>query len=399
VKNERVLIVGGGIAGPALAIELSRRGFRPTVVERSAAPRDGGYKVDVRGVAIDVLDRMGVLEAARARDCGVREVAVIGEGLEEQAAFDANYFFGRGARDIEVLRGDLGKLLRDACSGVEIVFGRHPVNLVDNGERVEVELDSGERRVFDLVIGCDGLHSTVRRQLFGGAGLKEMNHGVCVFTTKNDFGLTRREWMYMRSGRLLNLYAVSGQATCWVLLIFRGLPSPPPTDAVDQHALVERVFAADGPEVKAIVARGLTATDWFFDTMAQVHIPAWSKGRVALLGDACACASPASGQGTSLALVGAHVLAQELERSQGEHQRAFEDYERRMRPFVDVNQALGRELLAEMTPQGAWQDWTRRTLMRALPYMPWRNCVFRQMNEKIARAANAIALASDGDRQ
>jgi 2-polyprenyl-6-methoxyphenol hydroxylase-like FAD-dependent oxidoreductase len=93
VKNERVLIVGGGIAGPALAIELSRRGFRPTVVERSAAPRDGGYKVDVRGVAIDVLDRMGVLEAARARDCGVREVAVIGEGLEEQAAFDANYFF------------------------------------------------------------------------------------------------------------------------------------------------------------------------------------------------------------------------------------------------------------------------------------------------------------------
>jgi 2-polyprenyl-6-methoxyphenol hydroxylase-like FAD-dependent oxidoreductase len=135
--ERRVLIVGGGIAGPALALCLAKQGIRSVVVEKDKAPRDGGYKVDVRGVALEVLDQLGLYADAKNANCNVEKVAIVNGELREVAAFDANYFFGRAPRDLEVMRGDLSRLLRErADTNVEFRFGERVTSWIEHDDDI-----------------------------------------------------------------------------------------------------------------------------------------------------------------------------------------------------------------------------------------------------------------------
>lgn len=385
-----VLIVGGGVAGPALALCLAKRGVRSVIVEKAAAPRDAGYKVDVRGVAIDVLDQLELYAEAKRANCNVGEVAIIDRALREVAVFDANYFFGRAPRDLELMRGDLSRLLRErAGDQVEVRFGQHVTGWIEHDDGIEVMFDAGRSERFAMLVGADGLHSEIRDKLFGAPAFDDMGHVLAVFTTDNSFGLERREWMTVAKGRMANVYAVAGQARCWTLLICKrreraALPDTPNA----QKAFMAGFFAYDSQEVRALVERMHGGGDWFFDTMAQVRLPSWSRGRSVLLGDAGYCPSPASGQGTSLALVGASVLAEEIARAE-RLPTAFAAYERRLRPFVERNQALGRSLL-DMTPSSDLAAWMRLNVVRLLPYMPSRNWMLKKMNQEIQQAATSF---------
>ena len=168
MTNREVLISGAGLAGPALAFWLQRNGFRPTVVERAPALRTGGYKVDVRGAAVEVLKRMGLFETVKAAETGMRHITYVSRTGKPIAVLDADLLMGRRNDDLELMRTDLTRILYDATAATtEYVFGDAIASLHDSGDGVDVTFDSGAQRRFDLVIGADGLHSATRRKVLG----------------------------------------------------------------------------------------------------------------------------------------------------------------------------------------------------------------------------------------
>jgi 2-polyprenyl-6-methoxyphenol hydroxylase-like FAD-dependent oxidoreductase len=341
-----VLISGAGVGGPALAYWLHRNGFRPTVVERAPALRPGGQAVDVRGKALNVVERMGLLPELQGMRTRMKGMSMVDEsGAELMRSTEMALSSGRlDSDDVEVLREDLGGLLfAHTQRDVEYLFDDSVTALSESDAGVRIAFERSAPRTFDLVIGADGLHSTVRRLAFGGSYLHHLGAYVGVFTAPNFLDLD--EWqVWMRAeGVGYGIYSARGNTEMRVNL---GFESPPIAydrrDLDAQRKLLEDRLGHVGWETPRLLDAMWKAPDFYFDAMAQIRMPSWSVGRVALLGDAGYCPSPLSGQGTSLALVGAYVLADALARADG-HRAAFAEYERRMRHFVSLNQALATE--------------------------------------------------------
>src|ERR1700755_3421920 len=213
MTTNEVLISGAGVAAPALAYWLTEQGLRATVVERAPSLREGGYKVDVRGAATEVLKRMGVYEAARALDTGMREITYVRRDGRPIARMDANLLMGRRGDDIEIMRTDLSRVLHDATADdVEYVFGDSITALDDTGDGVDVTFASGRQRRFALVIGADGLHSATRRMVLGEVPLTYLGAYISIFSVPADLGVDREEVMYFEPGRLVFVYRM-GAAT------------------------------------------------------------------------------------------------------------------------------------------------------------------------------------------
>ncbi|WP_084962068.1 FAD-dependent monooxygenase [Thermoactinospora rubra] len=341
-----VLISGAGVAGPALAFFLRRHGFTVTVVERGPAIRPGGQAIDVRGVALTVADRLGILAGLRLRRTTMKGMNMVdGSGAELWRSTEMALSSGRlDTDDVEVLREDLVRLVYDRTrDDVEYLFGDSVASLAQDGRGVRVAFERSAPRDFDLVVGADGLHSAVRRLAFGPEErfVRHLGQYVAVYSMENLFGL--EDWQkWFTDGPVGGVvYPVRGNAELRVTI---GFESPQPIaydyrDVEAQKRLVAEHCARTGWEVPRLLEAMWRAPDFYFDSMAQVRMDAWTSGRVTLLGDAGYCASPLSGQGTSLALVGAYVLAAELAAAD-DVEGGLAAYERRMRPFAEANQAI-----------------------------------------------------------
>ncbi|MEU8356037.1 FAD-dependent monooxygenase [Nonomuraea sp. NPDC048882] len=347
VKGPRVLVAGASIAGPALAHWLRRRGAEVTVVERAPELRPGGQAVDARGVAKEVIERMGLdaaVRAARTDTAGAYIVDADGNVLETHRADDHG---GDGfIADIEILRGDLSRVLYDDTrDGVEYVFGDRIAKLGQDADGVDVVFAGGDRRRFDLVVGADGLHSQLREMVFGPREhfVRHLGLVLAFFSVPNEFGVDR--WMidHQEAGRSAGLRPVPDPTRAMAMFSFpaAGFDVDHRDVAAHKRLLRERMDGF-GWLTRRILAHVDDTPDFYLDQVAQVVMDRWSSGRVGLLGDAAFSASPMSGAGTGLALVGAYLLAGELAAAGWDPEAGFAGYEARMRSYVEANQEMGR---------------------------------------------------------
>ncbi|MEV0296815.1 FAD-dependent monooxygenase [Nocardia sp. NPDC050710] len=326
---------------------MRRRGAEVTVVERAPELRPGGQAVDARGVAKEVILRMGLdaaVRAARTETAGAYTVDVDGNVLETYRADDDG---GDGfISEIEILRGDLSRVLHDETrDSVEYVFGDRIAELTQDADGVDVAFTGGDRRRFDLVVGADGLHSALRAMVFGPRErfVRHLGHVLAFYSVPNEFGLDRWLIDYQESGRSAGLRPIQDTTRAMAMFSF---PSADldidHRDVAAQKRLLRDRMAGMGWLTPRILAHLDDTPDFYLDQVAQVVMDRWSSGRVALLGDAAFSSLSMSGQGTGLALVGAYLLAGELAAAGWDPEAGFTGYEARMRSFVEANQEIGR---------------------------------------------------------
>lgn len=392
----KVLISGAGPAGLTAAYWLRRYGFSPTIVERAPSQLVGGYKIDVRGAALQVLRQMGVHDAVVAAHTDMQGALLVDKEGNVINRMSGNDFGHRVGEDIEIVRGTLCQILRDHLGNVELLFGDTIQGITQTANSTQVQFTKNGVREFDLVIGADGLHSNVRRIVFGEEArfLRDLGLYLCVYSVANYLKLDRMEIQFSELGRIAAIWSSRGDANAKACFGFAA-----PSLRIDLQSRVEQeqalrtVYEGIGWEVPRLLEMMPTASDWYFDTAAQIGMPRWSQGRVVLVGDAAYCASPMSGQGTSIALIGSYVLAGELAATSRAHLHAFAEFENVMRPFVEANQALGLKS-AKLMSSGKSQSvggWLLKQSMRIVPgrMTEW---IINRSTERITRAANAIRL-------
>ncbi|MGV9676507.1 FAD-dependent monooxygenase [Nocardia sp. NPDC003482] len=345
MTKPKVLISGASVAGPALAHVLHRDGYDVTVVERAPTIRDSGYAVDFRGAAFDALAELGIAERIRQADTAMRGTTLVNADGTEAGQLPAAAFAG----DLEVPKSALTRILHEiTCAEVRYVFGDTVTALRDHGDGVTVEFEHGGTAEFDLVFGADGVHSTIRRLAFGPQPnpLRHLGMSGAGFTTANHLGLDHQGLLRPGDGSAVYLFSAGDPDRLTVSLSFAtASPELDRRDRAEQEGAVRAAFAGQGWEIPRLLTAMSEADDFYFASSCQVRLDRWSRGRIALVGDAGYCAAPTSGMGTSQALVGASTLARAL-RTAGDHETAFAAYEAELRPYVEDNQAKGYEAAA-----------------------------------------------------
>ncbi|NUW33513.1 FAD-dependent monooxygenase [Nonomuraea sp. SMC257] len=367
--NPSVLISGAGVGGPTLAYWLAEHGFRPTVVERAAGLRTSGNPVDVRGPAVQVVERMGLMERLREAATEVTAMRFVNDAGCEVGRVDMRAMQQAGGGEVEVTRTDLARILHEASrDSAEFLFDDTITSLTQDDDGVDVTFEKSAPRRFDLVIGADGLHSTTRRLAFGPEEEFVRHTGLYVATLQLDDTAEQERDVVLHNapGRLVSLHPVHGRTLA--AFIFRG-PAVEGFDHRDiaQHKrIVTDAYAGDGWRVPELLERVRAADDLWLDSVSQVRLDTWSSGRVALLGDAGSSVS-LFGDGSTLAIAGAHTLAKELAATPGDHRSAFARYEAEHRTLVDPKQSHVQAAASMMVPATRAGIVTRNLATRLWP--------------------------------
>ena len=359
----RVLVSGASIAGPVVAYWLTRRGFDVTVVERASALRKtGGHAVDLFRPAMDISERMGVLPQIHARITGTDELVFHLPGARKPVTIDYRKLTGAiSDRHVEIMRDDLSEIYHRATEDdVEYIFGDQITRITEDGH---VSFAHAAPRRFDVIVGADGLHSGVRQLVFGPDSGHTTYLGGCLAVISVPKALARdgESTGYIDVDRLTMIYTARHLDDARAVFIFR--PAAPPQvdhrDLAGEQEILRNQFAGMAPEVDSWLADLDRTPAFYFDSITQLQLTTWSRGQVTLVGDAAYCPGPAVGGSTSLAVLGAYVLAGELERARGDHASAFAAYEAVMTGPVEHSRAFARNISQVLVP-------TSRLRMRAL---------------------------------
>jgi len=355
----KVLISGAGIAGPTLAYWLLREGAEITLVEKAPRLRTGGYIIDFWGAGFEIADRMDLLPEIRSRGHKVERVRVVNEHGKEVAGFAADVFDKMThGRFSSLPRGDLSAMIFRKIEGkAEIIFGDSVSGLRQMEDGVRVSFERGAERDFDIVVGADGLSSKVRELAFGAQAQFEKYLGYKAAAFEVEGYRPRDELVYVmftEVGQQTVRFAMREDRTTFLLTFEDGTVGGADTPE-EQKALVRKRFGNSGWECGKILAALDSAKDFYFDRVSQIRMESrpglWTNGRVILLGDAASCVSLLAGQGSSLAMTAAYILAGELNRAGGDYARAFARYQERFGPFVLKKQKAALRFAGSFAPK------------------------------------------------
>lgn len=381
-KALRVAICGAGIAGPTLAYWLQRIGHQPTLIEKAPYLRRGGYLIDFWGVGYEVAQRMGLEATLQEIGYQVRQVRLVDRRGQTAAGFSAEVFrrLARG-RYVSLARGDLAAAIYDGLvPQVETIFDDSVTAITEHGHGLHVTFTHAAPREFDLLVGADGLHSTIRKLVFGPQRQFEKELGYVVAACEVTGYSPREELVYVSyttPGKQVARFALRGDRTLF-LFIFAAehLPGPVPHTLAERKLILRRVFGDAGWECARILDAVDGVSEIYFDRVSQIRMPRWSQGRVMLLGDAASCVSLLAGEGTGLAMTEAYVLAGELYRAQGDYQTAFRQHEQRLRPFIAGKQEAAERFATSFVPRTRFAIWRRNQATKLLAVPPLVNIVF-----------------------
>jgi len=372
----RVLISGAGIAGPTLAFWLSRYGLEPTIVERAPRLRTGGYIIDFWGLGFDIADRMGLLPEIRRRGYVAQEVRIVNANGRRISGFPVESLSRVvQGRYISLPRSDLAAFIYDAIKDkVETIFGDSIAGIDQTAEGVRVGFETGRVRDFDLVIGADGLYSRVRDIAFGPQKEFEKYLGYKVAAFEVEGYEPRNESvyvMYTEVGQQVGRFAMHGDRTFFVFVFASPEIEETTIDDIEaQKALLRKRFGKSGWECTKILDALDGVKELYFDRVSQVFMGSqagsWTRNRVSLVGDAAFCVSLLAGQGCSLAMIAAYMLAGELHRAGRDYATAFARYQNQFAPFVLEKQKGALRFAGTFAPKSNFSMFLRNQVMKLM---------------------------------
>jgi 2-polyprenyl-6-methoxyphenol hydroxylase-like FAD-dependent oxidoreductase len=364
-----ILISGAGIAGPTLAFWLRAAGFAPTLVERAPSPRTGGYVIDFWGLGYDIAERMGLIAEINRIGYHAKELRIVDDTGRRRAGFGTRVFTElTGGRYVTLPRSALSRLLLDRVrESTECIFGDEIVGLREEADGIWAQLKHAGERRFDLVIGADGLHSMVRQLAFGPSAQFEKHLGYTVAAFEAEGYRPRDDdiyLMYGRPGRMIGRFSLHDDSTLF-LFVFATPDNALPATLAEHKALLQQVYAGGGWECAKILTALERAGTIYFDKVSQIRMRDWTRGRVALIGDAAFCVSLLAGQGSALAMISAYVLAGELAAAGGRYQEAFSLYESRLRSYIGTKQKGAERFAGAFAPKTRAGLFFRNQVIRA----------------------------------
>ena len=375
----KIAINGAGVAGPTLAYWLHRCGHEPILIEKAPHLRTGGYVIDFWGVGYTMAERMGILPEVLEAGYSVKELRLVDTAGRTTGGFRADVFGEMvDGRFTSLPRGDLAAAIYRTIEGrVETLFGDSITGLEEHDTGIHVSFEHGPARDFDLVIGADGLHSKIRELTFGPEHQFERQLGYYVAAFEIENYQPRDELVYVSytiPGRQVARFTLRDGRTMFLCVFttehMNGLE---PHGLAERKVLLHRVFDGAGWECPQIFTAINDVEDIYFDSITQIRIDTWSKGRVMLIGDAASCASLLAGEGTGLAMTEAYVLAGELHRAKGDYRDAFRRQEQLLRPFVEGKQESAKDFASSFAPKTAFGVWIRNQATKLMAFRPIAN--------------------------
>ncbi|MBU8819417.1 FAD-dependent monooxygenase [Mycolicibacterium goodii] len=353
--TRRILICGGGVAGPTCAFWLQKYGYSTVVVEKANELRDGGQNVDIKGAGQTVISRMGLsenIEAKNTGECGQKYLDATGRVI----AVLPKGSLGTLTNDFEILRGDFAQVLYDVTKdGCEYRFGRSVTALEQKPHCVSVTFDNDETEDFELVICAEGFHSSTRETVMPlQARLRYLGAYMAFFKIPRRPGDDKWARTVNGIGGTFITLRPGNETETTALVTFLRDDGDMHSDARDKKATLSGALIGRGTVADRILSDLESIDDLYFGPMSQVKCARWSQGRFVLLGDAAFCPTPFTGSGTALALVAAYTLAGEIKRG-ADHVQAFAAYERLMRPYVERAQnQLSPRRIRLLHPRSRW---------------------------------------------
>jgi 2-polyprenyl-6-methoxyphenol hydroxylase-like FAD-dependent oxidoreductase len=346
MKDKKVLVAGASIAGLTAAWWLNHIGYQVTVVELAAAPRTNGAAVDLNASTVEITRRMGLYEELKTHQLSVEQIEYKNAADVTEGTIVINDGSEAPADEIEIERDKFVLVLMAALAGkVEFLFSDSITALEETAGEILVTFKNHSPRAFHLVFGCDGSHSGTRKAWFGPE--QDYAHFLNAYFSISIVPkvLVRQRTMQTFSVpyKSVMLNAYNGKTD--IIFIFLSDNEIPYDyrDLLHQQQIIKEQFSDAGWRTSELLEEVQRSPGFYFDEFCQIKMPSWSKGRVALVGDAAYCPSPASGQGGSLAMQGAAAVADALLKHQGAHQKAFAEYELYLRPLIEEVQQLAEQ--------------------------------------------------------
>jgi len=383
--NRKILISGAGISGLTLAYWLQKWGFEPSIVEKRTDLSERGYMIDFYGSGFDVAEKMDLTDALQAasRQYPIARLQFVNNEGKPRAELDVAKFKSLlNQRYFPLMRGDLeNAIYHSVRETVPIRFNTRIQQLTVNPDCIAVDFSDELSETYDLVIGADGIHSNVRSLLWGR---EEQFHRALGFTVAcsviDNFLDKEAFYSHFEPNLQTTIYSI-GQGKLATFIAF-----PSKEEAVRDRGAQMRILTENLDQGGWVVPQILEATrharEFFFDQVAQIHLEHWYQNRVALVGDACQCLTLLAGQGASLGMAGAYLLAKELSGAAGNYQKAFLEYEQKLQPEILRRQKDARGIANSYVPRNKLDVWINCIFLRAFFFPGVRSLVRKQIGAR-----------------